>query len=521
MARMPVAGEVIDDVFRVEAEIDSGNFGSVYKVQDMAENRVLALKVLRPGVHDESELRRRFEREARLIYSLQHRHIVRVYYYGETNSGLPYMAMEYLEGTDLRTLLQHHGALNPALVKRITIETLSALDAAHSLGIIHRDLKPANIFLAKDGGKGHVKVLDFGFAKAMGDESPLADITNAGVLVGTPAYMAPELVHKKRIGPAADVYAMGLIMAEMVRGDKILEIESVYDTILFQASPTNIKFPPEVINSPFAEVINRATQKSIDKRYKTAQEMGADLGGLPSVDATTDPEVQAPVMRKLYITDVSDDDVTVPRAMGLPNEAELATLMGRSDAATTPEDDDATIVDTGEKTIEWGSVADQLGDFRPDRLNGSPNSRSGPLEPPSGPLDMGRPNTGGHGAVSHTPRGGMQRVDDPRHRRSSPDASPFAPRENPPQRRSSLESPLGRNGAPRTGPNRPVAGRPSHNTGRERAVDGIDTEIEDLGHDPRRSRRKKGGGGMTEVMLGLCLGALLLAIILIVLYVLG
>ena len=503
MARMPVAGEVIDDVFRVEAEIDSGNFGSVYKVYDMAENRVLALKVLRPGVHDESELRRRFEREARLIYSLQHRHIVRVYFYGETNSGLPYMAMEYLEGTDLRTLIQHHGALSPALVKRITIETLSALDAAHSLGIIHRDLKPANIFLAKDGGKGHVKVLDFGFAKAMGDQGPLSDITNAGVLVGTPAYMAPELVHKKRIGPAADIYAMGLIMAEMVKGDKILEIESVYDTILFQASPTSIKFPAEVVGSPFAEVIGKATQKSLEKRYQTAREMGDDLGGLPSVDATTDPELQAPVMRKLYITDVNDNDATVPRALGLPNEAELATLMGGIDN------------DTDEKTIEWESVKDHLEEFRSPQSDDPTKKRSAAQRPATGP----------NHSVRHTPFDGTPQVNRGDRRRSSPDASPFAGRDPSERRRSSPDaSPFGgRNAdARRSGPN-PAApardfDRPS--TGRERAVSSpLERDLDDL--DRPMPTPSSGGGGMMEVALGLCLGALLLGLILIALYLSG
>lgn len=391
MARMPIAGEVIDDVFRVEAEIDSGNFGSVYKVYDMVENRVLALKVLRPGVHDEAELRRRFEREARLIYSLQHKHIVRVYYYGETNSGLPYMAMEYLEGTDLRTLLQHHGSLNSALVRRITVETLSALNAAHALGIIHRDLKPANIFLVKDGGKGHVKVLDFGFAKALGEGGPAADITNAGVLVGTPAYMSPELVHKKNIGPAADIYAMGLIMAEMVHGDKLLDIESVYDTILFQASPSNVKLPPSVLSSPFVEVISRATQKALDRRYKSAQQMGDDLGGLPSTDTITEPTTEAPVLRKLYITDVNDNDLTVPRSMGLPSEAELATLMGHSVTSDERHYSDAT----SERTIEWDGDHDFLArveshaetEVRPElrRPITGPNERVTPHEPAVSP----------------------------------------------------------------------------------------------------------------------------------------
>ena len=336
MGRLPDVGEIIDDAFRVEAEIDSGNFGSVYKVHDLTADRKLALKVLRPGPHDENELRKRFEREARVIYSLKHRHIVGVYYYGETNSGLPYMAMEYLTGTDLRTLLHHHGALKAKLIRRIAVETLAALDAAHQLGIIHRDLKPANIFLVKDGGKGHVKVLDFGFAKGIDEGSPLGEITNAGTLVGTPAYMAPELVHKKNVGAPADLYAMGLIMAEMILGRKVIQIESVYDTIMFQASYKPIKLPREVLESEFADVIKKAIAKPLDQRYATAAEMAADLGGLPE----TFDRAETTAQPRFAITDAGDNDVTVPRTLGLPEEEELRRVMagGGSDAETVMQD---------------------------------------------------------------------------------------------------------------------------------------------------------------------------------------
>ncbi len=276
MSQMPAVGELVDEVFRVESKLDEGNFGAVYKVFDTLEQRTLALKVLKPGPYDESELRERFDREARLVYSLQHPNVVQVYYYGQTGAGLPYMAMEYLRGTDLRDLLDQHGALSPALIRRLSLEVLSALDAAHQLGIVHRDLKPANIYLVNDGDKGHVKVLDFGFAKAL-DSDMQREITHAGTLVGTPAYMAPELVHKKNVGPPADLYAMGLIMAEMVLGKKLIQIESIYETILLQASPKDIKMPEVVAESIFGEIIARATTKELADRYATAQEMIADL----------------------------------------------------------------------------------------------------------------------------------------------------------------------------------------------------------------------------------------------------
>ncbi len=329
---MPEVGEVVDDVFLVESEIDSGNFGSIYQVEDQLEKRQLALKVLRPGPHDEDELRRRFEREARLVYSLDHKHIVKVHYYGETSAGLPYMAMEYLTGTDLRTLLYHHGPLKPKLIKRITLETLSALAAAHALGIVHRDLKPANIFLVNDDDKGHVKVLDFGFAKALDDESS-GEITNAGTLVGTPAYMSPELVHKKNVGPAADIYAMGLIMAEMVTGEKLVQIENVYDTILFQASGKPIKLPDEVQRCVFSEVIQKAISKTLDDRYADADEMARAIYELfgeayqplvPARERVFVSDSGATSSDYMTIGDAPDDDLTVPRSLG-PDISDIET----------------------------------------------------------------------------------------------------------------------------------------------------------------------------------------------------
>lgn len=326
MSRMPSVGDVVDDVFRVEEELDHGNFGAVFKVADLLENRTLAMKVLKPGPHDEEELRQRFEREARLIYSLRHPHVVQVFYYGETDSKLPYMAMEYLQGTDLKALLAHHGGLSQALARRITIESLAALHSAHSMGIVHRDLKPANIYLVNDGNKGHVKVLDFGFAKALESDSS-KEITNAGTLVGTPAYMSPELVHKKDVGPPADIYAMGLILAEMLTGQKLVTIETIYDTIIFQGSEKPIKLPDPIIGSPFEGIIKKAIAKDLDQRYATAVEMIEDLRAL---DLPGVGPFQADVPLTTAPPEVGSADTearTRPRSDGRPSIAEVETAL--------------------------------------------------------------------------------------------------------------------------------------------------------------------------------------------------
>lgn len=377
MSRMPSVGDVVDDVFRIDEELDHGNFGAVYKVTDLLEQRTLALKVLKPGPHDEEELRQRFEREARLIYSLQHPHVIDVYYYGETESNLPYMAMEYLYGTDLKALLRHHGGLSHALTRRIAIESLSALHTAHNEEIIHRDLKPANIYLVDDGAKGHVKVLDFGFAKALGADKK-SEITNAGTLVGTPAYMSPELVHKKDVGPAADIYAMGLILAEMLIGEKVVQISSIYDTIIFQGSEKPIKLPDKLRKSAFGDILQRSIAKDLDQRYGTALEMidalrDLDLEGVgpytddvplttapPEVgtadmEASTRPrsdgrpsmgEVEAALDDSPHIADFSDDDPTVDQSQrsveSLPNEGEILIAYG-DDSVPEIDDDNPTL----------------------------------------------------------------------------------------------------------------------------------------------------------------------------------
>lgn len=332
MSRMPSVGDVVDDVFRVEEELDHGNFGAVYTVTDLLEKRTLALKVLKPGPHDEEELRKRFEREARLIYSLRHPHVVEVYYYGQTDTDLPYLAMEHLQGTDLKSLLRHHGGLSEALARRITIESLSALHSAHHTGIIHRDLKPGNIYLVNDGSKGHVKVLDFGFAKALDSEGN-QELTNAGTLVGTPAYMSPELVHKKDVGPAADIYAMGLILAEMLAGEKVVQIESIYDTVIFQGSDKPIRLPEHLQNSQFTKVLERSIAKDLGDRYDTALEMIDDLRQI-DLDGVGPYEEDVPLTDAPPEVGSADPEAnTHPRSGGHPSLAEVDAALENSSSS--------------------------------------------------------------------------------------------------------------------------------------------------------------------------------------------
>lgn len=314
MTRMPEAGDVVDEVFFVESVLDEGNFGAIYRVRDMLEERTLALKVQKAGSDNPDEIRARFEREARLLHSLDHDNIVDLLYYGETDEGLPYMAMEFLVGTDLERILDGGVDLDYAQVDRIACETLSALSAAHEIGVVHRDLKPGNIFLAEDGDRGVVKILDFGFAKAVG-EAEERGLTAPGTVVGAPAYMAPEMVDKEDVGPHSDLYGLGLILGEMIAGERIIQIPNVVKTVQFQASDQPVELPDEVRRSPFGEVVEKAVRKDHRRRYRSADQMLDALRAIDleaeAVDLQEHSEVStktsAPFGETVYVEDVVDE----------------------------------------------------------------------------------------------------------------------------------------------------------------------------------------------------------------------
>lgn len=371
MSRMPEVGSVVDEVFRIEQSLDEGNFGAIYRARDLLEDRALALKVHKPGPHDAEEVRQRFEREARLIYRLEHPNVVQVHYYGQTANGLPYMAMEYLEGTDLKALLRQGYELSTGQIIRIALATLAALEAAHEMGIIHRDLKPANVFLVEDDHGGDVKVLDFGFAKAL-DEEEGSNLTSTETLVGSPAYMAPELVHKKNVGPVSDLYALGLILGEMVIGQKLVDIDSIYDTISFQASDKPVSIPPAVERSPFGDIVRKAIHKDASRRYQSAAEMRRDLQRLSIAEEPAPSPADTATSASLPHGAMSAEDTTEeeiptePDARGMPPRREVKNLTGQDpQRATGPTD--ATVVTDNPLLPDDGSSDEKEASDGPER----------------------------------------------------------------------------------------------------------------------------------------------------------
>jgi formylglycine-generating enzyme required for sulfatase activity len=198
--------------YRILAVLAQGGMGVVFRAHDPALDRLVALKAMLPGMAAVPTARDRFLREARAAAALKHPHVVTIFQVGEDRV-TPFLAMEFLEGEPLDDRIRREGRLPLAEVLRIGRETALALAAAHARGLMHRDIKPANLWL--EGPTGHVKVLDFGLAWAPADQ---AHLTQAGMIVGTPAYMAPEQAEGKPVDPRCDLFSLGCVLYQMSTG---------------------------------------------------------------------------------------------------------------------------------------------------------------------------------------------------------------------------------------------------------------------------------------------------------------
>src|SRR5262249_49711141 len=208
--------------YRITAKLGAGGMGEVFLAEDRRLERKAAIKFLPAEMLVRPERRQRFLNEARAASALNHPHVCVVYDVGETADGLPYIAMEFVEGQPLDALVKQ-GPLEIARIAEIGVQVADALDAAHGLGIVHRDIKPANISLTK---RGHVKVLDFGLAKRMSTGVDGHEVTQEfqqtreGQVVGTPYYMSPEQALGQDLDHRSDIFSVGVVLYELATGQK-------------------------------------------------------------------------------------------------------------------------------------------------------------------------------------------------------------------------------------------------------------------------------------------------------------
>ncbi len=268
-------GQVIAGKYRLEELLGAGGFGTVYRARELALGREVALKILAVELITVPAEVKRFVREAQVVQQLKHPNTVCMYDVGQLETGQPYIAFELLHGTTLGQVIALEAPLPPGRVAQIANQVLEALMVAHDLGFIHRDIKPDNLFLTDPVGEPDtVKVLDFGVAKLVFEsEVARTQLTAQGIVLGTPAYMAPELVRGEPIGPPVDLYALGLVMAEMLTGQVVVQARTAIEACLLQSSFEPLRLDAIVRDSPLGVVIEGATAKPLEHRFRSAEEM--------------------------------------------------------------------------------------------------------------------------------------------------------------------------------------------------------------------------------------------------------
>jgi len=272
--------------YRITAKLGAGGMGEVFLAEDTRLDRKAAIKFLPADLAGDSQRRQRFLAEAKAASALNHPHVCVVYDVGETDDGLPFIAMEFVEGQSLDALIKQ-GPLEIARVVQIAIQVADALDAAHSRGIVHRDIKPANISLNE---RGQVKVLDFGLAKRMPQESADAlgmtvDVqqhTQHGQVLGTPGYMSPEQAVGRAVDHRSDLFSLGSVVYHLLTGRSPFpgkNLGEVLDHVVHRQPDAIARFNYDV-PSELERITIKLLAKDAARRYQSARELLVDLENL-------------------------------------------------------------------------------------------------------------------------------------------------------------------------------------------------------------------------------------------------
>ena len=271
------------DVFvnhRIEGLAGRGGMGVVYRATDLDLDRTVALKVIAPALAEEPDFRARFVAESKAAASIEHPHVIPVYYAGELE-GVLFIVMRYVDGPDLRALVRARGPLEPERAAQIVAQVGGALDAAHAHGLVHRDVKPANVLL---GAEDHAYLTDFGLTKR---EASTGGLSRPGGWVGTLGFVAPEQIRGERVDARTDVYALGCVLVHALTGGAPYVRETDEATLWahLHAPPPTDSVPPE-----FAGVVERALSKDPGDRYPSAGDLGRAALAAAGRSAAPGPE---------------------------------------------------------------------------------------------------------------------------------------------------------------------------------------------------------------------------------------
>ena len=275
-----LVGSIIAERYHVLKKLGEGGMGQVYLAEHVKMGRKSAVKVMNPGMVNDADAISRFNREAANASRINHPNVAGIYDFGETAEGLIYLAMEFIEGESLTSLVEKSGALAPARAANIAQQAAAGLQVAHDMGIVHRDLKPDNIMIAKNrDGSDCVKVVDFGIAKAAGAENQ--KVTKTGLVVGTPEYMSPEQLAGDKLDGRSDVYSLALVAFNMFTGALPFPSETAQESMIMRLTdePKSLaEMKPDTIWPPAVQsVMRRALKRRASERYQKAEDFGNAL----------------------------------------------------------------------------------------------------------------------------------------------------------------------------------------------------------------------------------------------------
>ncbi len=279
-ASTDLMGTVVADRYHILKKLGEGGMGQVYLAEHVKMGRKSALKVMNPGMNQDADAIARFNREASNASRLNHPNICAIYDFGETPDGLIYLAMEFIEGTSLTSLVEKNGALPPARAASIIHQSADALQVAHDAGIVHRDLKPDNIMIAKNrDGTDLAKVVDFGIAKA--HSSDAQKVTKTGMVVGTPEYMSPEQLSGDKLDGRSDIYSLALVAFNCLTGTLPFPSDSAQEAMiarLIEQPKTLAEMKPDVAwPTEVQAVMDKALARDANERYQSAAQFGREL----------------------------------------------------------------------------------------------------------------------------------------------------------------------------------------------------------------------------------------------------
>jgi tRNA A-37 threonylcarbamoyl transferase component Bud32/tetratricopeptide (TPR) repeat protein len=295
-------GTVIDERFRIERHLASGGMGHVYVAEHVRLKRRIALKLLRRALSADPQMWARFEREAQLVSKLESPHVVRVFDFGKTDDGTPFLALEFVDGPTLEAALAA-GPFAPSRAVDVLVQVLEGLAEAHAAGMVHRDLKPANVVLGPRRGGGELaKILDFGIAR-LGDAAGGGDaarLTQVGLVVGTPAYLAPEQALADELDHRTDLYALGCVAYELLTGRPPFvanDLNKVVSQHLTAApAPLEQLNPALAAERRLCDVVLKALAKERERRFQSAIEFRDALrAALGAAAVSAEPEEALPL----------------------------------------------------------------------------------------------------------------------------------------------------------------------------------------------------------------------------------